>query len=39
MPKSVKIISDRKTKKSMGYGFVELSSNEVAVKAVKKLNN
>lgn len=38
-PKSVKIIRDRQTNKSLGYGFIELSSHEVVVKAIKKLQN
>ena len=37
-PKSTKIIKD-KTGKSMGYGFVEFSSNEAALKAIKRLQN
>ena len=36
---SVKIIKDRDTGRSKGFGFVEMSSNEEAEKCVENLNN
>lgn len=35
---SVKIIKDRETGKSKGYGFVEIAEEELAKEAVEKLN-
>lgn len=35
---SCKIITDRDTKRSKGFGFVELESNEEAQDAIKELN-
>lgn len=37
--KSVKIVTDRETGKSNGYGFVEMETPESAKEAVEKLNN
>jgi RNA recognition motif-containing protein len=36
---SVKIIKDRETGRSRGFGFVEMSSSEQANKAMSSLNN
>ncbi|MEO8403123.1 MAG: RNA-binding protein [Chitinophagaceae bacterium] len=36
---SAKIITDRETGKSRGFGFVEMASDEHANKAMKELNN
>ena len=36
---SAKIISDRESGKSRGFGFVEMASDEQASKAMKELNN
>ena len=36
---SAKIITDRETGRSRGFGFVEMSSDEEANKAVLELNN
>lgn len=36
---SVKIITDRATGRSKGYGFVEMSNDEEAKKAIDELNN
>jgi len=36
---SAKIITDRETGKSRGFGFVEMASDEQANKAMKELNN
>lgn len=36
--KSVKIIKDRETGKSKGYGFVEIAEEELAKEAIEKLN-
>lgn len=36
---SVKIITDRATGRSKGYGFVEMSNDEEAKKAIEELNN
>jgi RNA recognition motif-containing protein len=38
-PTSVKIIMDRDTNQSKGFGFVEMSSEEEAQKAMSTLNN
>ena len=35
---SVKIIKDRETGKSKGYGFVEIAEKEQAKEAIEKLN-
>lgn len=35
---SAKVITDRMTGKSKGYGFVELEDNELANKAISELN-
>lgn len=35
---SVKIIKDRETGKSKGYGFVEIAEEELAKEAIEKLN-
>lgn len=35
---STKIIVDRETSKSKGFGFIEMSSKDLAKKAIKKLN-
>jgi RNA recognition motif-containing protein len=35
---SAKVIRDRQTDKSKGYGFVEIEDNEVAEKAIAELN-
>ncbi len=34
----VKIVKDRDTQKSKGYGFVEMPNNEEALKAIESLN-
>ncbi len=36
---SAKIITDRATGKSKGYGFVEFDNEESALKAIKELND
>jgi len=36
---SVKIISDRETKRSKGFGFVEMTSNEDASAAIEEYND
>lgn len=36
---SAKVITDRDTNRSKGFGFVEMSSDEEAKKAVDELNN
>ena len=36
--KSVKIIKDRETGKSKGFGFVEIAEEEQAKEAIQKLN-
>ena len=36
---SAKVITDRETGKSRGFGFVEMESDEEANEAMKKLNN
>jgi RNA recognition motif-containing protein len=36
---SAKVITDRETNRSKGFGFVEMSSDEEAKKAVDELNN
>jgi RNA recognition motif-containing protein len=36
--KSLILITDRETKKSRGFGFVEFSDKENAIEAIKKLN-
>jgi len=36
---SVKIIMDRETERSKGYGFVEMPNDEEAVKAIASLND
>ncbi|MDH7459726.1 RNA-binding protein [Chitinophagaceae bacterium 26-R-25] len=36
---SVKVIKDRETGRSRGFGFVEMSSDEAANKAIASLNN
>ena len=36
---SAKIISDRYSGQSRGFGFVEMSTDEEALKAIEKLNN
>ena len=36
--KSVKIIKDRETGKSKGFGFVEIAEEEQAKEAIEKLN-
>ncbi|MDQ5972267.1 MAG: hypothetical protein QG553_426 [Patescibacteria group bacterium] len=36
---SAKVITDRDTNRSKGFGFVEMSSDEEAKKAVDQLNN
>lgn len=36
---SANVISDRETNRSKGFGFVEMSSEEEAQKAIKELNN
>jgi RNA recognition motif-containing protein len=36
---SAKIITDRETGQSRGFGFVEMASDEQANKAMKELNN
>ncbi len=38
MVSSVKIIRERISSKSMGYGFVEMATEELAMEAIKKLN-
>ncbi len=35
---SAKVITDRQTKKSKGYGFVEMEDNEAGAKAIAELN-
>jgi RNA recognition motif-containing protein len=35
---SVKIIKDRETGKSKGFGFVEMADDEAAKKAIEELN-
>ncbi|GHV37787.1 RNA-binding protein [Bacteroidia bacterium] len=35
---SAKVITDRQTGRSKGYGFVEIDDNEVAQKAIEALN-
>lgn len=35
---SAKVITDRETGRSRGFGFVELSDNELAKKAIEELN-
>lgn len=37
--KSAKIIIDRNSNRSKGFGFVEMDSNEDATKAIEELNN
>jgi len=37
--KSVAIITDRETKRSKGFGFVEMSSQEEAEKAIRMFND
>lgn len=36
---SANVITDRDTNRSKGFGFVEMSSDEEAQKAIKELNN
>jgi len=36
---SAKVIIDRSTDRSKGFGFVEMSSDEEAQKAIQELNN
>lgn len=36
---SAKIITDRESGRSKGFGFVEMSSDNEAVEAIEKLNN
>lgn len=36
---TIKIIIDRKTKKSKGYAFIEMPSDNEAQKAIEALNN
>lgn len=36
---SVKIIKDRETNRSRGFGFIEMSSDAEANEAIQKLNN
>ena len=35
---SAKIITDRETRRSKGFGFVEMADKESALKAIEKLN-
>lgn len=37
--KSAKIIQDRETGRSKGFGFVEMETEEDAAKAIEQLNN
>ena len=37
-PESVRIITDRDTGQSRGFGFVEIADNETANKAIRELN-
>lgn len=36
---SVKVVTDRETDRSRGFGFVEMGSSEAAEKAIAALNN
>ena len=36
---SAKVISDRETGRSKGFGFVEMSQDDAAEEAIRKLNN